>query len=164
MSADALPISAPRFAAALKDLSLPSLHAKVAELRNSIAHLQKSNLELEEFVRQEDDRDCYEALLENREVIKRMEERIELVRVEVVEVRAMPWVEEEKEKKEAVGDTDARTSTSASVGDGAGVNGDVNGTAQGQPREQQGQNGSGTVAASTAENADATEREEGVFL
>ncbi|KAK7193907.1 hypothetical protein DPSP01_010133 [Paraphaeosphaeria sporulosa] len=95
MSASAGPISPARFAAALESLSVSSLHAKAAELRNSIAHLEKSNAELEEYVQQDQDKDLYEAILENREVIKRMEERIELVKKEVTEVRCLPWAPEE---------------------------------------------------------------------
>ncbi|KAF9740966.1 hypothetical protein PMIN03_009252 [Paraphaeosphaeria minitans] len=95
MSASAGPISPARFAAALESLSVSSLHAKAAELRNSVAHLEQSNAELEEYVRQEQDQELYEAILENREVIKRMEERIELVKREVVEVRCLPWAPEE---------------------------------------------------------------------
>jgi len=49
MSADAIPIIPSRFAAALKDLSLSSLHLKVLELRNSIAHLDYSNEQLRPF-------------------------------------------------------------------------------------------------------------------
>jgi hypothetical protein len=90
MSADALPITSTRFAKALEDLPISSLHAKIAELQNSITHLEQSNKELEDFVRENDDKDCYEALMENKEVIKRYEERIELVKREITEVRGLP--------------------------------------------------------------------------
>lgn len=93
MSADSLPISAPRFAAALKDLSLSSLYAKAAELRNSIAHLRRSNGELAEYARA-GDAECYEAMTENEEVIRRMEERVGLLQAEV-EGRGFKWMEEE---------------------------------------------------------------------
>ncbi|KAF2745444.1 hypothetical protein M011DRAFT_136690 [Sporormia fimetaria CBS 119925] len=95
MSSTSLPISASRFAAALHDLPLSSLHAKIHELENSITHLQKSNTELESFVRENDDRDCYEALIENKDVIKRMEERVELVKKEITEDRGLPLGEAE---------------------------------------------------------------------
>ncbi|KAK4250803.1 hypothetical protein C7999DRAFT_11448 [Corynascus novoguineensis] len=49
MSAESLPITPARFAAALKDLPLSSLHLKVLELRNSIAHLDYSNEQLRPF-------------------------------------------------------------------------------------------------------------------
>lgn len=49
MSAEARPITPRSFARALKDLSLASLHLKVLEIRNSIAHLRFSNEELRPF-------------------------------------------------------------------------------------------------------------------
>jgi hypothetical protein len=49
MSSEALPISPTRFAAALTDLPLSTLHLKVLELRNSIAHLDYSNEQLRPF-------------------------------------------------------------------------------------------------------------------
>ena len=106
MSATATPIPPARFAAALRDLPLSSLHAKAAELRNSIAHLLSSNKELKPFA-ETGDKDCAEAITENEEVIRRMEERISLLRIEVEE-RGMKWVEGgEKETEGAVvGGTD----------------------------------------------------------
>jgi hypothetical protein len=102
MSATATPIPPARFAAALRDLPLSSLHAKAAELRNSIAHLLSSNEELKPFA-EAGDKDCAEAITENEEVIRRMEERISLLRIEV-EGRGMKWVEEggERESEGAV--------------------------------------------------------------
>ncbi|KAF2856029.1 hypothetical protein T440DRAFT_362548, partial [Plenodomus tracheiphilus IPT5] len=82
MSSTALPITPARFAAALTDLPISSLYAKHAELSNQLSHLSSSNKQLEDFARDNDDRDCYEALLENREVMKRFEERRELIRKE----------------------------------------------------------------------------------
>ena len=92
MSATATPNPPARFAAALRDLPLSSLHAKAAELRNSITHLLSSNEELKPFAAA-GDKDCAEAITENEEVIRRMEERISLLRIEV-EGRGMKWVEE----------------------------------------------------------------------
>lgn len=134
MSSSALPISAARFAAALESLSVSSLHAKAAELRNNIAHLEKSNAELEEYVRAEDDQELYEAILENREVIARMEERIELLRKEVVEVRCLPWEPETKGVVE-VGERDGGNEGSATngvIGGSGQSNGPGRGQAQGQ--------------------------------
>jgi hypothetical protein len=91
MSAESTPINAARFAAALKDLPISSLYAKHAELTNNITHLESSNKQLEDFARENDDRDCYEALLENRQVMKNFNERMELIRKEVEEVRGLPW-------------------------------------------------------------------------
>jgi hypothetical protein len=106
MSADTRPISPARFASALKDLSLPMLHLKVLEIRNSIAHLQYSNDQLRPFAEgnftasssttetpaAEPDQDCIDAIQENLTVIDRMAERIALVRAEVEE-RGVSWTE-----------------------------------------------------------------------
>ena len=91
MSAESTPITAARFAAALTELPISSLYAKHAELSNSITHLESSNKQLEDFARENDDRDCYEALLENRQVMKNFNERMDLIRKEVEEVRGLPW-------------------------------------------------------------------------
>lgn len=91
MSAESTPITAARFAAALNDLPISSLYAKHAELTNSVTHLESSNKQLEDFARDNDDRDCYEALLENRQVMKNFNERMELIKKEVEEIRGLPW-------------------------------------------------------------------------
>lgn len=49
MSSESQPIAPARFAAALPSLPLSNLHAKAAELHNSIAHLQSSNAQLAPF-------------------------------------------------------------------------------------------------------------------
>lgn len=89
MSSGAAPISPTRFAAALEGLPLENLHAKAAELRNSISHLKSSNEQMLPFADEGDD-DCREAMFENLGVINRMNERIELLKAEV-ERRGMPW-------------------------------------------------------------------------
>lgn len=96
------PISPARFAAALKDLSAASLHLKVLEIRNSLAHLAHSNAQLRPFAEGtvaalggepgEPDADCADAIRENEVVIERMRGRIELVRAEVEE-RGLSWRE-----------------------------------------------------------------------
>jgi hypothetical protein len=136
MSANALPITPSRFSSALTDLPISSLYAKHAELTNNIAHMQSSNKQLEDFARENDDRDCYEALVENRQVIKRFEERIGLIRKEVVEIRGLPWRPHGGEDEEKIG--------------GAGVI--VNGSGQEQAQSEEG-NGAG-----------AGDEEEGVYL
>lgn len=96
MSSDALPISPSRFAAALSDLPLSSLHLKAAELRNSIAHLDYSNEQLKPFAEGTNgspDADCLDAIRENEGVIERMVERLRLLKKEVVEVRGQLWTE-----------------------------------------------------------------------
>src|ERR1700761_2458055 len=95
MSADAQPIDPARFALALEGLPLENLHAKAAELRNSIAHLKSSNEQMMPFADEGDD-DCREAMFENLAVIGRMNERIALLRAEV-EKRGMRWSEGEVE-------------------------------------------------------------------
>jgi len=92
MSSESQPITPARFAAALPDLSVESLHSKATEIRNSIAHLKSSNEQLREFAVQ-GDKDCYEAMIENEEVIERMEHRIELLQAEV-ESRGLRWIDE----------------------------------------------------------------------
>ncbi|MCJ1421327.1 hypothetical protein MMC32_007690 [Xylographa parallela] len=89
MSSNAPPITPARFAAALPDLPLSSLHAKAAELRNSIAHLEASNDQLRPFA-DEGDPDCADAIHENEEVMKRMSDRIVLLKAEV-EGRGFLW-------------------------------------------------------------------------
>ncbi|KAL2130319.1 hypothetical protein VTI74DRAFT_6645 [Chaetomium olivicolor] len=156
MSADSLPITPARFAAALPDLPLSSLHLKLLELRNSIAHLDYSNEQLRPYAegtatatssqpppqqhhaegqtqerpRGEPDQDCIDAIRENEEVIARMQERIRLVREEV-ERRGLSWTEFQGRTQ-----TDETNKGEEEGGEGAGstaVNGDtrptVNGTA-----------------------------------
>jgi hypothetical protein len=89
MSSLASPISAARFASALADLPVSSLFAKAAELRNSIAHLEISNIQLQRLS-DEGDEDYENAISENVEVIDRMKERIELVKNETVG-RGIQW-------------------------------------------------------------------------
>jgi len=118
MSADTLPITPARFAEALKDLPVSSLHLKVLELRNNIAHLDYSNEQLRPFAEgravalssstsqdttPQPDPDCIEAIRENEEVIARIQERIRLVRAEV-ESRGLSWTE--FQSKEEVEDDD----------------------------------------------------------
>jgi hypothetical protein len=95
MSSDSRPISPTRFREAIQDLPVGNLHAKAAELRNSINHLKRSNNDLAEFP---DDPDCKEAITENLEVIQKMEDRILMLREEV-ERRGMRWVEDDGYKE-----------------------------------------------------------------
>ncbi|KAF2717562.1 hypothetical protein K431DRAFT_232836 [Polychaeton citri CBS 116435] len=96
MSADSQPINPERFRAALQDLPLDSLHAKVAELRNNIGHLRSSNEQMLPFA-EAGDQDCKDAMFENLSVIGRMNERIAILREEV-EHRGMRWSESEEEQ------------------------------------------------------------------
>ncbi|OBT64642.1 hypothetical protein VE03_06333 [Pseudogymnoascus sp. 23342-1-I1] len=96
MSSDALPIGTAAFAAALEPLPLSTLHLKAAELRNSIAHLEYSNAQLEPYARpppgQEPDTVCVESIAENIVVMGRMRERLALLRQEA-EKRGVGWGE-----------------------------------------------------------------------
>ncbi|KUJ20276.1 uncharacterized protein LY89DRAFT_682034 [Mollisia scopiformis] len=99
MSNEATPIFPARFAEALKDLPLSTLHLKAAEIRNSIAHLDYSNEQLKPFAdgtepsaNGQPDQDCVDAIKENETVIARMQERIALLRAEV-EGRGSNWSE-----------------------------------------------------------------------
>lgn len=96
------PITPARFAAALKDLPLASLHLKVLELRNALLHLAHSNAQLRPFADGTEttldlapgtpDPDCADAIRENDAVMARMRARIELVKAEVV-ARGVSWRE-----------------------------------------------------------------------
>lgn len=95
MSTQSTPIDPLRFAEALEALPLDALHAKAAELQNSIGHLRSSNDQMLPFA-DEGDQDCKEAMFENLGVIGRMNERVGLIKAEV-EKRGMPWPSEERE-------------------------------------------------------------------
>jgi len=143
MSADSLPIAPARFAEAIKDLSLASLHLKVLELRNSMAHLDYSNEQLRPFAEGTEaalgstsdppraarpDQDCIDAIKENEEVIERMQQRMRMVREEV-EKRGFSWTEfQSKEELEA--EREAATQ--------AVTNGDTETHANGQPQGGEG--------------------------
>jgi len=105
MSAEAQPISPARFALAIQDLPVENLYSKAREISNSIAHLERSNKQLQEYsdsirgdstipdgTREEGDRECLEAIKENEVVIERQKERIELLKREV-ESRGGKWHE-----------------------------------------------------------------------
>ncbi len=95
MSSEARPISPTQFAAAVEDLPVENLYTKVSEIRNSIAHLERSNKDLEEYSNSVGgDADCEAAVRENKEVVGRMKERIDLVRKEA-ERRGQKWHEGE---------------------------------------------------------------------
>jgi hypothetical protein len=121
MSHDARPISPTRFREAIQDLPIGNLHAKAAELLNSVEHLKRSNADLAAFP---DDVDCKQAVAENLEVISRMEERVLMLRQEVVG-RGMRWVEgEEGYRILEPGETESSTGNVNGVnGNRAGANG-----------------------------------------
>ncbi|QKX56481.1 uncharacterized protein TRUGW13939_03586 [Talaromyces rugulosus] len=100
MSSEAQPIPAEVFAEAIKSLPLSSLYAKVSELRNSIAHLSRSNEELRTYIRESEDgpdspdnKELENYVLENEAVMQAMAQRIGLLKAEV-EDRGQQWMEE----------------------------------------------------------------------
>jgi len=98
MSHGALPIDARAFSRALESLPIDALHAKVAEIQNSISHLKTSNDQMMPFA-EEGDQDCKDAMFENLVVIRRMNDRIQLLREEV-ERRGLRWADGEVEDAE----------------------------------------------------------------
>jgi hypothetical protein len=93
MSSLSTPITSRQFAEAVHSLPLANLHFKAAEIRNSIAHLESSNQQLQPIA-DNGDLDCREAIEENAVVMKRMEERVLLLKNEV-EGRGFKWGEDE---------------------------------------------------------------------
>ncbi|KAL9127110.1 MAG: hypothetical protein Q9217_003960 [Psora testacea] len=114
MSASATPIPPHRFAEAIAELPLANLHSKSAEIRNSISHLESSNVQLQLFA-DEGDRDCAEAIQENGEVMLRMEERIALLKNEV-ERRGFIWGKDEGKASKAKGEGDVQSNGRQDIG------------------------------------------------
>ena len=98
-----------------------SLHAKAAEIRNSVAHLTASNDQLREHA-DAGDEDCAQAVKENEDVIQRMESRVQMLKDEVEE-RGLPWHPE---------------SGTSNVGSNQPVDGTINGHAEPENRVQAG--------------------------
>lgn len=98
MSSEAAPISPAAFAEALEALPLTALHLKAAEIRNSLAHLEYSNAQLEPFARppagsaEQPDQVCIDAIEDNLGVMTQMRERLRLLRAEA-ERRGVGWGE-----------------------------------------------------------------------
>lgn len=94
---------------------MSSLYAKVAELRNSLTHLAKSNQELEPYAwGQNGDKDCADAIKENEEVMDRMRHRILLIEYEVEVTRGMKWDPEAIDQKEP-GETESTESSNTAT-------------------------------------------------
>ncbi|KAI6085334.1 hypothetical protein F4821DRAFT_150723 [Hypoxylon rubiginosum] len=169
------PINPARFAEALKDLPSESLALKVAELRNSIAHLDYSNAELKPYAEgraptleqqgspAEPDQDCIDAITENEAVISRMQERIELIRKEV-EGRGLSWREfqgkpdEEEAEAQAQAQATATTNGDSAADAGSSLTNGVNGHAANEDTEhpawQDGTFQTGTLAQLSLEDRD----------
>ncbi|OOG01181.1 hypothetical protein ASPCADRAFT_941 [Aspergillus carbonarius ITEM 5010] len=156
MSSESLPIALTAFAEAIKELPLPVLYAKVSEIRNSIAHLHRSNQELRAFIAEScesetDKQELESYIIENEGVAVSMTERIDLLKAEV-ESRGQQWIElDEKEKGQQNGDSASSPSQA------------TNGTTEGS--EATVQRGSSNPA-STENSGDAQtgQDEEGVYL
>ncbi|KAK4044514.1 hypothetical protein C8A01DRAFT_42696 [Parachaetomium inaequale] len=166
MSSDALPINPARFAAALKDLPISTLHLKVLELRNSITHLDYSNEQLRPFAdgtatalsptttspstqpqatQGTPDQDCVDAIRENEAVIERMQARIRLVRDEV-ESRGLSWTEFQSQAERDAEQQAQQEQKQQDGVEGGGVEGMVNGAVV--------NGGSSTGATTTAVNGE----------
>ncbi|KAJ9252735.1 hypothetical protein DTO271D3_2540 [Paecilomyces variotii] len=134
MSSEPQPITPAAFAEALKALPLSAVYAKVSEIRNSIAHLHRSNAELKLFIEEStetesDKRELESYISENEGVIETMNERVELCKAEVEE-RGQQWIELDADTEEqgtvAAEGEEASTADSAAA-HASGVNG-INGT------------------------------------
>ncbi|KAL2011780.1 hypothetical protein VTN00DRAFT_4498 [Thermoascus crustaceus] len=143
MSAESQPITPAAFAEAIKSLPLSAVYAKVSELRNSIAHLHRSNAELRLFIAENeaDEATASEAekrelegyIAENEGVIAAMTERIALLRTEIEVNRGQTWVEldpeaaadaaEEARAEALEGTTTATTTTAEEMTPAPTVNG-----------------------------------------
>ncbi|KAJ5226750.1 uncharacterized protein N7469_006756 [Penicillium citrinum] len=104
MAAQVFTINPEAFVEALKELPLSSVYAKVSELRNSIAHLHRSNAEMRAFMEssetEEEKREMEGYIRENEGVFKSMEERLGMLRNEV-ERRGQRWIEESEDGDDA---------------------------------------------------------------
>ncbi|KAK2053315.1 hypothetical protein LY76DRAFT_597915 [Colletotrichum caudatum] len=165
-SADTSPISPARFAEALRELSLPTLHLKALEIRNSVLHLRYSNAQLRPYAEGaattldaadasagRPDPDCVEAIRENDVVIERMEGRLRIIRDEV-EGRGHSWNEfrskeelESDQSANGVNGTAAQETTTATTA--------TNGLAAATAEEERiaGQTTAAAAAAAAANNS-----------
>ncbi|MCJ1300845.1 hypothetical protein MMC08_003644 [Hypocenomyce scalaris] len=159
MSSTAAPIPLDRFAEAITALPLSNLHFKAAEIRNSIAHLESSNSQLQPFA-EEGDQDCKDAIAENEEVIGRMKERIECLKREV-EGRGFVWGEEEG--KEGVEGAE-NVNGAAADGHGEVEQGQVNGERAGDTERRGGTLGDEELARRLRERIEEDGEENGVHL
>ncbi|PYI01736.1 hypothetical protein BO78DRAFT_401112 [Aspergillus sclerotiicarbonarius CBS 121057] len=156
MSSESLPIAPAAFAEAIKELTLPVLYAKVSEIRNSIAHLHRSNQELRAFITEScesdaDKRELESYIVENEGVAVSMTERIDLLKAEV-ESRGQQWIElDENEKGEQNGDSTPPPSQA--------VNGAAEESGATEPRVS-----SNPASAENSGDAQAGQDEEGVYL
>ncbi|KAB8075025.1 hypothetical protein BDV29DRAFT_172570 [Aspergillus leporis] len=123
MPAETLPITFAAFAEAVKELPLSSVYAKASELRNSIAHLRRSNEELKAFVdgscdTESEKRELENYIAENDGVMVSMQERIVLLKSEI-ESRGQQWVEVEVEDNTTATKANGDSSSAPATTNGA---------------------------------------------
>jgi len=123
MSVETHAINPEAFAEAIADLPLSAVYSKVSELRNSIAHLHRSNEELRLFLTESKDSEAEKKelegyVLENEGVVTSMNERISLLKVEV-ERRGQTWIEEKAEEKDLSGEAQVSEATAVPVSNGS---------------------------------------------
>ena len=132
MSSENLSINPAVFAEAIQELPLSAVYGKVAELRNSIAHLHRSNTELLLFIAdlprsENDDEEKKELegyIAENEGVIASMNERLSLLKTEL-ENRAQPWIETEQVRNVSLNDEDTLAEAGANAPTTNGTSGDA---------------------------------------
>lgn len=136
MSTESLPINPAAFAEAITELPLSAVYGKVSELRNSITHLHRSNLELRIFLlesqdTEEEKKEIEGYVNENETVIDSMKERLLLLKKEL-ENRSQEWIEVEDPEDGEQKDSEPSENQSftpaapATNGTGAPENGDQN--------------------------------------
>jgi len=132
MASEIRAISPAAFAEAIKELPLSAVHSKVLELRNSIAHLHRSNAELRLFMAEsaetEDLKELEGYVAENEGVIASMGARVELLKTEL-ENRGQPWIEVEEVKAGENGESEEGSTeapvTNGTEGETRGSNGNT---------------------------------------
>ncbi|KAJ5281885.1 hypothetical protein N7478_007257 [Penicillium angulare] len=148
MTTTAPSIDPTAFAEAITELPLSAVYSKISELRNSIAHLYRSNSELRLFLEESQDteeekKELEGYILENEGVVTSINVRVSLLKTEL-EKWGQPWVEGE-EREDGDGDRNAETqdhseSTGAESGTGTstGNNALTNGSGSGSAGQDDG--------------------------
>lgn len=174
MSSESLPITPAAFAEAIKELPLSAIHAKASEIRNSIAHLQRSNEEIHSFINESDEperekRELQSYIVENEGVIASMQGRIELLKNEV-EARGQLWVDADESAGaggEGVEDGSGAAAATAAAEEGGGEMSPSMTIAAGAAQRRDGPNATvnGTSTSVTSREGEADFQEEnGVYL
>jgi hypothetical protein len=140
MSAESQPITLAAFAEAIKALPLSAVYAKVLELRNSIAHLRRSNEDLRMYIATyttntvdelekssdgvptasttaaaaADNQELENYIVENEGVIVAMAERIALLKTEI-EDRGQRWIELDEHENDNNDGNDENNNLSSNI-------------------------------------------------